>query len=346
MKELTIPHFGKNRLIDKQAHKSERVTPTIIDFEGTSINWEKSTWTFQHADNSIITKDVYSIYNPGYWKEISQRLAAGEKCAMMIAGSYGVGMLFESPEWTDSKQEVNAFEELKKVKKDRPWKQNFVALVHPDDQFQVIDIDRLHPNLQHLRWAHNRDKAHGWAQHNVYPARNTGKINTALLREEDQSIACFWIRDHWGFEGLTAEMRKKVKHGMFGGGSLNFHGENPGFTSAQLRQQIAEKPEWLEELDFVIRDEIVEDAEIQRSQPMVSFLTHEPTLIRHGSISHETIAALTGYPIAVAENAKYASSTTQYDSENNARIDKQALQTQAKIARFKDYVKTSGLFRS
>ena len=315
-------------------------SPRILNFEDVEIQWDKGAWHFP-TEQGVITKDTYSLWNPSHWQEIAERLKNGQSCAMMMGGAYGVGRFFEDQEWQDSQDENAEFLKLERIKQGRAWNNNFVTLLHPEDQISFIDVDRLPRKLQRMRFADVRYDSYAWAQHNIYPVKEHVGLDKALIREADQSIACFWIRNHWGLAGLAAQMRRNRRHhGIFGGGSLNFHGEEPSFTSSALKDQMATKPSWLTDIDFVIFDEIVEKAGIQRSQPMVSFLQDPPKLIRRGSLSIEKIRTTTGYPLTEDYDTKTASSSTPYSPEHNAFVDERVILADAQIARFRNF--TSG----
>lgn len=322
--------WSKGRHFDQTPIHTEEKS---VFWGGIEFQWERGVWDFQDGTR----KDTYSLWNPKNWDEIATRLAEGQTCAMFVAGSYGVGKIFESPEWqssTDAYAEGRTF--FEKIKK-RPYKDNFVAFIDPDDQINVIDIDRLDPSLKKMRWATERHNSYAWAQHNIFPARDNGLIDRALLRldldeegnivpedrrsPEHNTIACFWIPNHWGFEGVTNEVRKMRKHGIFGGGSLNFHGDLPGFTSEDLYKQMDRAEEWKEEIDFVIFDEISEYAGIARSQSMVSFARPKPALLRQGSLTAEEIARRTGLAIDVVQDLKFASKLPQdeYSTQDNTK---------------------------
>lgn len=316
-----------------------------IEFEGIRVQTGKGRWDFLGSEGGIQSLDTYSIWISNNWKEIANRLKSGERCAMFIAGTYGVGQIFEAPEWQGSDNEHEEGAEMFKIKK-RSREENFVAFVHPDDQLEVIDIDKLNPRFKHLRWAQSRHDAYGWAQHNIYPARINGILDSAVVKSADRTIACFWIPNHWGFEGLVNESRRISKHGVFGGGSLNIHREEPSYTTDDLYGNFLSKPEWLEKIDFVIFDEIAESCEIGRSQPMVAFTGDTPQLIRHGSLSLAEIRSRTGYDIKEAPNARLASSITEYNPENNLIIDERVRRAELLIQNFKSFERKNVLRKS
>ena len=254
---------------------------------------------------------------------------------MFVAGNFGVGKILESPDWQKKGQD-EGFELFERIKT-RPRHLNMVAFVPPEDQKVLIDFDRLHPQFKHLRWTHNRLSAYSWAQHNIYPARNNGLIDPALLRTEDNSVACFWIPGHFGFEGITNEVRKLRKHGIFAGGSLNPHEGEPSYTPEELYINMSINTEWLEDLDFVIFDELLQKAGIGRSQTMISFMDEKAKVIRIGSRSTKKIEEETGIELGKYDTAsvKKASSRTAYDEENNRIIDFRIDSARTQITRLK-----------
>jgi hypothetical protein len=311
--------------------------PDAVTFLGIEIAWQEGCWTWRTPDGDLIQKPTFSVWNPDHWHEVARRLVAGQRCAMQIAGAFGAGMIFEAPRAGSGETGApgqSQFAKMAAIKQGRPWKQNFVAFVHPDDQAGLIDFGRLAPRFGHLAEAENRMKAYGWANHNVYPLSKAVNIDSALVREDDCSIACFWIKGHWGFEGLLDEVKKIGTTGFFGGGSLNFHSEPPCFTKKDVYAQIATKPQWQEALDFILLDDISEGVEIARSQPMLSFMGDEVTLIRYGSMSLEEIERRTGYKVVPSASVKYASSTTEYNAFNNRLIDERIARAESVIAAF------------
>jgi tRNA A37 threonylcarbamoyladenosine synthetase subunit TsaC/SUA5/YrdC len=315
--------------------------PSALNFEGIDIQMEKSRWDFQTPEGEQISLDTYSIWDRKQWPEIAEKLAEGQVCALYMAGNYGVGKILESPEWQEPEDIGKEAERLRKIKR-RSEEQPFVAFVHPDDQIDVIDVNQLHPNFKHLRWAHKRHEVYGWAQHNIFPYRKNGTLDSAVVKD-DGTIACFWIPNHWGYEGLIGETRKLRKHGVFGGSSLNIHENEPSYTTEDLYNKLPLDQAWLDEIDFVIFDEIAEAAQIGRSHTQISFTGEKPQLVRRGSYSVARIQHRTGYIIEEPDGARLASSTTPYDEENNAIVDTKVESAEAKIERLKTFMKEYGL---
>lgn len=332
-----------NSRINRQLNRTEGIVyrDKSITFNGIEIAWDEIGWYFLTHEGSMLRKPVYSVWNPNHWPTIAEKLVAGERCAMQVAGAFGAGMIFRNPDLSTGGEESNnsQFAKLEEIKKGRPWKKNFVAFVHPHDQGEIIDFSRLAPQFKHLENPNNRARAYGWASHNIYPLREDIDIDPALIQKDDQSIACFWINGHWGFEGILGEVKKYGVNGFFGGGSLNFHQESPGFKKHDVYGQIAARPEWQKAIDFIILDDISEKNEIYRSQPMLSFMGEEAELIRHGSMSLGEIQKRIGYKIKTSDRAKYASSATQYSDFYNKVTDNRIARAERTIAAFRRVIK-------
>lgn len=313
-------------------------------FQGVEIQWIPDEWHFETPEGKTISKTAYSVWNPDYWPEIASRLAGGERCAMQIAGAYGIGMIFEDPSLISTPDSVytSQFKKMEEVKKGRRPSQNFVVFVRPQDQDKLIAKDKLNDNFQHLSDPDRRNNAHAWASHLIYPYNTRAKIDEALIKSADNSVALFWIKGHPAFEGISQKIAEIKTSGQLGGGSLNYHGELPSFNAEDLKAKIAARSDWQKSIDFILLDELVEQADIARSQPMISFTGNVATLIRHGSMSLEEYQRRTGYdvveigyPASPNPHIKYASSSTTYTPENNKMIDQRIKIAEGIIADFK-----------
>ena len=325
-------------MTEKGNYQSESITNREeVLFEDVKIQWEVGKWIFQHPAMGQIEMDTYSLWNPANWKTIAQRLAQGEMCAMYVAGTYGVGQILESPEWViDRKIEDSAM--LSEIKKRDP-RLNLLTFMDPDDQIDVIDVDKLPKAFKDHRWAQVRQNSYAFAEHHVYPLKQNGTVHPSLFRQGDQTIGCFWIRGHFGFQGIVDKLRPMIKHGNFGGGSLNIYKQEPCYTTTQLKELLPKIPDWLKRLRFVIFDEFLETAQIYRSQPIVSFTSEEAKLLREGSLSKRGIREITGIEISEDETKQSASSSTPYDEFHNLIIDERILSSQKQIARYWHFLK-------
>ncbi len=326
---------GNDQYIDYPECKGKTVV-----FEEINIQWKKGNWSFNHPERGPILIDTYSIWNPSHWNEIAERLINGQRCAMYIMGNFGVAEVRESPEW--QKQKKNEDEMFDKIKK-RPRALNFVAFVDPEDIIDFIDVDRLHRGFKQFRWPGERLKSYVGPQHNVFPVRDNETVDEGLIRKEDNTIACFWIPGHFGFEGIANTMRKKLKHGIFGGGSLNIHGQEPCYTRQELFWELTNQPDWQAGIDFILFDELAEEAGIGRSQTMVSFSGEAPQLLRIGSLFPDTISVKTGHQVDFSEidvktgKVKLASSLTPYDTPSNLASDAKVGLVLERINRYKKW---------
>ena len=308
-----------------------------INFEGIDIQWEKGEWKFQHPTLHEVTKTTYPLLNLFYWNEIAERFKKGETAAVFMLGNFGVVKKLESPEWeNDKKGSADAL--FDKVKK-RPRQQNFVALAHPEDMIDIIDLDRVVDEKfrNQLRFPGGRERLYLGPLHIILPVRDKGLVNKALIREEDKTIAIFWA-NHFGFEGLVDAARRKIKHGMLGGGSLNIHGKEPCYNKSELYQEMANQPDWLEEIDFIVFDDIAETVGIGRSHTMIRYSGREPELIRLGSLSKAKIEESTGRTITVPPDVRYASSKTPYSEEFNIQADQKVTDALSRLDRFRSYL--------
>lgn len=326
--------------VSSEPSKFSEYQGRILSFEGINIQWERDKWEFHHPDLGPVIKPTYPLLNPSYRDEIVDRFKKGETAAVYMMGNYGVVKNLEASEWEDSKNGGSADALFDKVKK-RPRQQNFVALAHPEDMIDIIDIDRLDGHFKRqFRSPHRREQLYVGPLHIIVPVKDRGLVNKALIREEDKTIAVFWA-PHFAFEGLVASARRKIKHGMLGGGSLNIHGKDPCYIKKELYEEMARQEDWLEEIDFIVFDDIAEAANVGRSHTMVRFSGRQPELARLGSSSKERIEESTGHTIATPLNLKYASSTTPYSDESNAIADCKVKEVLLQVKRFELFLKSS-----
>lgn len=308
----------------------------IINFEGIDIQWDKGQWKFHHPALGEVTKTTYPLLNPLYWNEIAQRFNNRETAAVFMMGNFGVVKKLEDPEWEQGK-EKSADALFDKVKK-RPRQQNFVAFVHPEDMIDMIDVDRVSDEKfrSQLRFPGGRERLYPGPLHIIFPVRESF-VNKALIREEDKTIAVFWAH-HFGFEGLVSATRRKIKHGKLGGGSLNTYGKEPCYSKNELYEEMAKQPDWLEEIDFIILDDIVEAAGIGRSHTMMRYSGQQPELVRLGSLSRKKIEESTGRTMIVPSDIKYASSKTPYSEEFDILADQKVADVLLRLDRFSSYL--------
>lgn len=317
----------------------------IVGFEGVEIQWEKGTWEFNHPELGKIIKPTFPILNPSYWKEIAELLNQGKTAAGMMMGPYGVFKKLDAPHERKEQKSVGSADSLFERVKQRPKDQNFVALVHPKDIMEFVDPNRLRePYKTQLQQSEGRLKFYAGPQHVVLPVMD-GKVNPALVRQADKTISCFWVPGHFGFEGLVGEARRTIKQGMLGGGSLNIHGREPHYDKDSLYQEIAQRQEWLEEIDFIIFDDIAEAGNIGRSHTMTRYTDEHPEVIRVGSLSLEKIRRTTGHDIRLDQGKlkegkiKYASSIFPYSEAHNALVDQKIEEVLQRTQRFENWVK-------
>ncbi|MCL5970220.1 MAG: hypothetical protein M1450_01825 [Patescibacteria group bacterium] len=332
----------------------------------------KTKWAFVHPENGqAIEKDVYSVWNPYTWKEVAGRLKNGENCAMMVAGAYGTGRIFEAPEPLFHKRsEETEFQKSEHIKKGREEAQKFCVFMHPENLYEYFDWEQIHSNFKGtflrnpktLYLPNNRMNAYGGLSVHLIAHSKRDMLDASIRKIEGKdekgnemgTTSFFWIPGHRGFEGIVNEIRRIRHHGVFAGGSLNFHGENPPFTTTQLIEQMAQKPEWLDEIDFILLDEIMETAalydfgnsleedlaKIDPQNPNIDILGRSQTqiklgkdgniyVIRYGSSSKELLEKRLKRELLAAEKVKYASTSRtnpgeekeDYISERNQKVD-------------------------
>jgi len=305
-----------------------------LRFEGVSIQLDKGRWDFE-SDVETHSLDTYSIWSPTHHEEIAERLKNGERAATYMMGNFGV-VEMRRPEMDNKVM----FTDIKQ----RPEGQNFVGFVSPNDLIEIIDVDRLPPELKSLRWAGNR---HGiypdGPMHAVFPIKQGAEVDPGIIRKADNTLSAFWIPGHWGYEKLGDRLRKKVKRGILGGGSLNITGEEPSYTKKELYNAFLRNPVWQKALHFIVFDEIAERANIGRSQSMVSFAEYPPKMLRMGSLSAGAIEMNTGMPVRLdpdrlgVDPKYYASSKTRYTPHQNELADRKMEDLMAQIGRFKEF---------
>lgn len=325
-------------VVHRNTGEGLRVPPyegNVLRFEGVNIQLDKGQWEFGEGDDKHII-DTYSIWSPTHHKEIAERLNQGDIAAAFIMGNYGV-VDVRRPD--KDRERDPMFDDIKK----RARSENFVAFVDPDDIRPLIDIDRMPQELKHLQWAGQRHDIYPGPMHAVFPLKKNAEVDPGVIRAENHSLAAFWIPGHWGFESLGDELRKKVKLGLLGGGSLNTHGEEPSYTKKELYGSFLRHPEWQGLIKMVIFDEIAEAARIGRSQTMLSFVEYPPKMVRVGSLSPSAIEMHLGMPVQfdteqMANNPKYrASSRNRYDIRTNEAVDKRVSAVMEQMGRYKEY---------
>jgi len=296
------------------------------------LHLEKFDWQFAEFDGRKIPKRVYSIWNYNHHREIAEALAQGKVCAMYVWGVWGVAMLLNSPEWQSEKVEESA--RLREIKKGRPWGKAFASFVHPDDVIDFWDIDRLHPHYRELQWANKRWKL--WEKGPVHIIAPTKKRNPHLdewLLTRKDGTASYFYMPHPGWNRVIEMLRKRVKHAVYAGGSLNFDQEEPGFTTSILHKMMKGKEEWRRHIDFIVIDEICEFPPLRsgRSQTQIRLPQKgsdgKCEVVRYGGLSPETFKKYTGYPVKEAVDVRYASSETPYDEEHNLIADRRITQS-------------------
>lgn len=310
-----------------------------LRFEGVNIQLDKGQWEFGGGEVKKAI-DTFSIWSPMHHEEIAERLKNGERAAAYIMGNFGV---VEVRRPGELREEDVMFDKIKR----RERSQNFVAFVSPDDIRDLIDVHRLPSELKDLRWADNRHELYPGPMHAVFPIKKNAEVDRGVIRQQDNTLAAFWIPGHWGYEKLGDLMRKKVKLGILGGGSLNIHGDDPSYTTKELFVAFQQHPEWQEEIDMIIFDEIAEAAKIGRSQTMLSFAEYPPKMIRVGSLSTDAIELHLGMPVnfdpdRMVNDQKYvASSRTRYTKRNNDLTSQKVDEALLKMGRYKDYYEGS-----
>ena len=240
-------------------------TGRVVLFEGEiPIHEDKFNWVF-YPKGQKREIPVYSIWNYDNNREITELIARGKAAALYMWGTYGTGMLLDSPQWQEE-GEIES-EKLRRVKKNRPWGDQFIDFMHPDDMIDFWDIDRFHPNFHRLQWAGDRWQLfEAGPVHIIAPTKpRNPHIDPSLFRESNQTSSYFFL-PHPALIGLIELIRKDVKHSIFGGGSLNIHGESPPFTTEELHTMLSLNEDWQQDIDLVIVDEITEFYEIFRSQ--------------------------------------------------------------------------------
>lgn len=330
---IFVRHGNIRRLMTNEGFKYPKdkkgLPAKTIEFEGVEIQWNKGSWNFNHPEQGPISIDTYSIWNEEHWKEIAERLKSGETCALYMMGNFGVARLYGAQ---DEGEDVI----LTGIKK-RERINNLVAFASPDDIGDLIDFGRLPSAFLNLNSSEGRHKLYKGPAHFIFPLNENAGVHPSVVREEDKSIAVFWIPGHWGYEGLAQNMKEQGAKGIIGGGSLNIHGAEPSYTSESLKEQFERIPEWQTNIDFVLFDELSEAAGIGRSHTQISVIEHPPKAVRIGSMSVDKIRRDTGFDIVVPEFVKRASSLTEYGEETDRIIDEKVEKVLGQIQRYKEW---------
>lgn len=287
---------------------------------------DKTSWNFKQKGGAFDDIPIYSVWNYENHQEIAKRIANVEVALLYMWGTYGVAMLIDSPRWQEKGKDASQMLRTE-LKKGRPIDSPFVPFIYPEDMIDFWDIDRLHPDYQSLQWADKRDALfRSGPVHIIAPVKkHNPHIDESLIRGNDRTTS-FYYMPHPAVEKIVGRVRRLVKHSVFAGGSANFHGENPSFTTAELRSNLQAKPEWINNVDFILVDEITEHERIFRSQTQIRLPLRDSDgvceIVRRGSLDPKTWSKETGQPVKdAAEGVKLASSVTPYSDETNRIID-------------------------
>lgn len=309
--------------------------PKYVNFEGVNIQWNKVSRKFTHPESGERIIDTYSIWNPKNHEEIAERLANGQRCAIYMMGTFGVGEYF-------SDDNSNNFRILDNVKQ-RERAQNLVIFANPAELDDYLDSVRLPTTFSQLKDASKRASIYPGPMHAILPVNVNKLPNTGLARMEDESASFFWIPGHWGYERL-AEFLSNKKKGLFAGGSLNIHGQEPSFNASELiDREMSRHPEWIENIDFIILDEISEASNIGRSHTQISFMNDPASLLRIGSLSKRKAEVHLGHKVEQSAGVKKASSKTAYTITHDTNVDIKVEIALARIARYKNRFESGNL---
>ncbi len=305
----------------------ERELKEYVVFEGVEIQQGNVPWVFDHPETGRVSIDSYSIWDYGNHAEIARRLASGQRCAIYMMGNFGVG---EIRELGEKQGEDVIFDKVKQ----RDRMQTLVAFVHPAEIGEMIDVERLPQGLKDLNDPVKRLSLFAGPMHMILPIKPEKTPDMGKVRETKEA-AFFWIPGHKAYEKLAEHLKGRV-NGFIAGGSLNIHGQEPCFTTSELRdREMVKHKEWLENIDFVILDEISESSNIARSHTQVSFMQDPPKVVRLGSVSVQKIKRDTGLNLEIdLENVRLASSATSYNLTHNQDSDRNVEIALARMARF------------
>ena len=339
--EILLPRYEGN------------INPFIYKDKVIPIHKGKTLWDFEHGGQHYQIP-VFSIWDYDNHEEIARLITQGKVCAMYMWGTYGTGMLINSPEWqrkepekknkdhpkdSDGNQETTDTERLLQVKRGRPQDMPFVPFMYPDDMIDFWDVGMLHQNYRRLQWAGARHKLYeSGPVHIIAPTKQQNPhLDTWLIRSTDQTTSYFYM-PHAGWERIIKMLRKDVKHAIFGGGSLNIHGQEPAFKTHQLYNDLENDPKWKMIIELVVVDEITESFEINRGQTQIRLPLKDSDgfcqLTRKGARSHHTWSLRTGYPVKEAADIKEASTLKPYDLFNDLCIDEDVTQSQKAMTQF------------
>ncbi|OGD97179.1 hypothetical protein A3A49_02225 [Candidatus Curtissbacteria bacterium RIFCSPLOWO2_01_FULL_38_11b] len=311
--ELLIPRFEGD------------IRPFVYKDKTIPIHKGKTLWDFEH-DGQQYQIPVFSIWDYESHEEIAGLIAQGKVCAMYMWGTYGTGLLINSPEWpTPAGWGVKVLKA--NIKQGRPENMPFVPFMYPDDMIDFWDIDRLHKNYRHLQWAGSRHKLYeSGPVHIIVPTKKRNPhIDVSLIMANDYTTSYFYM-PHPAWERVVKILRKEIKHAIFAGGSLNFHGELPAFKTGQLYKEIAQKSDWLKSIGLIVVCEFSEIFDIDRGQLQIRLAQKGSDGVceeaRRGARSRYTWSQDTGYPVKdAAEGVREASSLKPYARFNDLVVD-------------------------
>lgn len=308
--------------------------------ENIPIHLDETNWKFE-TQNGVKNIPVLSVWSPSNRNKIAEAIIRGKRIAMYMWGTFGTGYLVNYPEW-QRKEKDEARDLREKLKIGRPKNMSFPVLIHPDDEWMFWDFDSLHPKLQHLRNARSRYELYqSGPVHIIAPTKKSNPYLDESSKWPFDNTACYYYMPHPAWEKIIEIVRKRMKHSIFEGGSLNPHQKEPIYRTVDLYSGIKQIPEWSESIDLIAICEISEYYQVFRSQTQIRLAQRGSDgiseIVRYGSMSPQRWSK--EQKIEIKEQKKgaaQASSFWPYTKEENIKVDEKVIKSMVKMREFEN----------
>lgn len=256
---------------------------------------------------------VYSVRESSHRELIAQCMTSGEIVVFEAAGVMGCMVAVNR----NPTERDDSWAKLTRVKKGRSKQDKVPIMMLPEDQEEIVDFDRLHPNYRYLEDSEKRKNFFGTLPfHAILPLRadvrdiNHDVFVTQARDSNKPATVCIYFQGGDKAWRDIGESIKSINPGVhLGISSFNDHGEQPPYDSNELLTHILLK----QRVDFesIVRDPIAAKYDIKSSHTQIRLpLTDEQPhiiVVRKGPVSADTISKYTGHPVKILEYAKFAS---------------------------------------
>lgn len=269
---------------------------------------------------------VYSVREPSHQEKIAQCMTSGDVVVFEAAGVMGFMVAVNCDQ---SKGDDN-WKKFWEVKRGRSSTDKVPIMMLPEDQYKIVDFDKLHSEYRYLKDPERRKSFFGALPfHTILPLKDDAKeINRDVFVTQaggpnKQATICLYFQGGDRVWRDIAELTRSVNSGVhLGISSFNDHGEPPPYDFDELLTYIVIKQRM--DFGFVVRDPIAAKHGIRSSHTQIRLplIGEQPYIIvvRKGPVSADTISKHTGHTVKISENAKFASRGEPEDVDLGKRV--------------------------